>query len=199
MVRFTQAWKVLKPEKPQIALACEVAWACIFEGFRNCYVACFTQPWKGLKFKKCETSLLASARACVCRWSSCFSRPTGSIFGLLYGITLASPHRFGPPSCLIMFLLPHVSGLLRPPCFTPVMLFFILAQFRNCYVAYFSQAKPERTSNTSDLPRCLYILEGIQIARWHALVRFESLKKPKISISQHAPASVDNRPASATN
>ena len=124
-------------------------------------------------------------------------------FIIWYNPCLTSPHRFGPPSCLIIFLFPHVSGLLRPPCFTPVFLSFILKQFRSCYVACFSQArkasKPEKNPNTSDLPRCLCILEGIQIARWHALVRLESLKNPKISISQHAPASVDNRPASATN
>ena len=37
-----------------------------------------------------------SARACICRWPPCFSRPIGSILGVLYGTALASPHRSGP-------------------------------------------------------------------------------------------------------
>ena len=76
-----------------------------------------------------------SARACICWRPSCFSRTTGSILGLLYGTALASPHRSGPSKLPghvslrrfetaklpghLQYLLPRVSGLLRPPCLTP--------------------------------------------------------------------------------
>ena len=55
VARFSQAWKALKPQKPQTAPAFQAAWACIFKGFRNCYVARFSQAWKALKPQKPQT------------------------------------------------------------------------------------------------------------------------------------------------
>ena len=133
-----------------------------------------------------------SARACICRWSPCFSRPTGSILGLYTAQPLPHLTALAPPSCLgmylsgvskllsclVMYLLPHVSGLLRPPCFTPA------------FQAAWS---------------CIFNIRGFETATWHVLARLEKPKKNKKTsnsvklarLCQHEPASVDGRPASA--
>ena len=106
-----------------------------------------------------------SARACIRRRPSCFSRPTGSILGLYTAQPLPHLTALAPPSCLgmylsgvskllsclVKYLLHHVSGLLRPPCLTPAFQgawSCIFKGFRNCYVARFSQAwkalKPQK-------------------------------------------------------
>ena len=85
---------LLRP--PCLTPAFQAAWSCIFKGFRNWLRGTFYPGLKSLKTSKtCKTSPLVSARACICRWPPCFSRPTGSILGLYY-TAQPLPHRSGP-------------------------------------------------------------------------------------------------------
>ena len=130
-----------------------------------------------------------SARACVCRQPPCFSRQLGSILGLYTAQPL--PHRSGPSK------LPGHVSLRR---FEPEKL--------RGHVSFASRLWPATASLPhSSLPSCLGIcLKGFETATWHVLARLKSLKTPKTSnsvklarLSQHEPASVDGRPASAAN
>ena len=151
---------LLRP--PCFTPAFQAAWSCIFNirGFETAtwhVLARLEKPKKTKNFKQCKTSPLVSARACICRRPSCFSRPTGSILGLYTAQPLPHLTALAPPSCLgmylsgvskllsclVKYLLHHVSGLLRPPCLTPAFQgawSCIFKGFRNCYVARFSQA-----------------------------------------------------------
>ena len=131
-----------------------------------------------------------SARACICRWPPCFSRPTGSILGLLYGTALASPHRSGPSK-----LPGHVSLRRFETAKLAWSGIFCLTSLA-CYGLLASLQPSKLPGHVS--------LRGFETATWHVLARLEKPKKPKTSNSvklarlcQHEPASVDGRPASA--
>ena len=130
-----------------------------------------------------------SARACICRWSPCFSRPTGSILGLYTAQPLPHLTALAPPKlpghvsfrCFETaklpghyYLLPHASGLLRPPCFTPA------------FQAAWS---------------CIFNIRDFETATWHVLARLENprntknLKQCKTSPLVSARACICRRPS----